>query len=507
MSIAPQPALIHADRYQAAVALYSSGRFLDALAILSPFIASGKANDVAAVEALNLAAACSLNLDRKTDAETYWREAIRLKPDYDHAHYNLGVLLHGLGRSEQAESSYRDALAIRPDYVEAHHNLCSLLKTSDRLSEAEAACREALAILPGSAVIHHDLGTVLMELGRLHDAEAAFRQALAIQPDYADAKAKLGALLLATGRFAEGWPLYEARYDKTLTGRTSFAPEFSYPQWRGESLQGKAVLVWQEQGFGDMIQFGRYLALLKARGAAWITLACAPVLHGLFDTLGYIDAVVDGQSELARAEYDFWTLPLSVPFCLGTTLESIPDAVYLRPAAERAEKWRERLAPLSGLRVGLVWKGHPGHGNDAHRSLPSLEILAPLLELPGVSFVSLQKGQGEDELQSLSAGRAVLDFARDIRDFADSAAVIAQLDLVVCVDTAVAHLAGALGKPCWVLLPARGTDWRWMRERTDSPWYPGTVRLFRQSRAGDWVSVAEAVAKACAEVAGAMGRR
>jgi ADP-heptose:LPS heptosyltransferase len=188
-------------------------------------------------------------------------------------------------------------------------------------------------------------------------------------------------------------------------------------------------------------------------------------------------------------------------------VESIPSPAYLKPSAELAARWRERLAPLTGLRVGLVWKGHPGHGNDAHRSLPSLETLAPLLSLSGVSFVSLQKGQGEDEVQPLGGGRRVLDLARDIRDFADSAAVIAQLDLVVCVDTAVAHLAGGLGKPCWVLLPARGTDWRWMRERTDSPWYPGTTRLFRQSRAGDWASVVEEIAEACAETVAAMERR
>ncbi|MEX3959242.1 tetratricopeptide repeat protein [Trinickia sp. EG282A] len=507
MSIGPQPALTRADRYQAALALYANGRFLDALTILLPLLEPGEPDKATVAEALNLAAACSLSLDRKTDAEMYWRQAIRLKPDYDQAHYNLGVLLHGIGRWDEAESSYRQALTIRPDYLDARHNLCALLKTRDRLLDAEAVCREALVVLPDSAVIHHDLGTVLMDLGRLHEAEAAYRQALATQPGYADARGKLGTLLLATGRFAEGWPLYEARYDKTLTYRTSFAPEFTYPQWRGESLEGKAVLVWQEQGFGDMIQFGRYLALLKARGAAWITLACAPVLHGLFNRLAYLDAVVDAQSELARAEYDFWTLPLSIPFRLGTTVESIPSAVYLKPSAELVAKWRERLAPLTGLRVGLVWKGHPGHGNDAHRSLPSLETLAPLLSLPGVSFVSLQKGQGENELQSLGAYRRVLDLAGDIHDFADSAAVIAQLDLVVCVDTAVAHLAGGLGKPCWVLLPATGTDWRWMRERTDSPWYPGTTRLFRQSRAGDWVSVVEDVAKACAETVASMGRR
>lgn len=493
-------ALSGAARYQAAVSLYGSGNMLEALTTLEPLLEAGMAKRPDHAQSLNLAAACALGLDRKADAERYWRMAIEADPRFAQAHYNLGVLVHGLERWTQAQDAYRRALAIRPEYLDAHNNLCALLKTCGRFSDAEQACRQALSLLPDQPVLLHNLGTVLVELGRLAEAEAAYRRALSIDPNYADAKSKLGALLLSNGCFEQGWALFEARYDPRLTDRTALPPNVSYPQWRGESLQGKAVLVWQEQGFGDMIQFGRYLALLKARGAAWITLACAPVLHRLFGSVAGIDAVVDGNSELARAPYDYWTLPISIARYVGTTLDSIPPAVYLKPDAALVEKWRQTLSGLPGVKVGLVWKGNAAHGNDRHRSLPSLETLRPLLSVPAISFVSLQKGQAEAEARSLDGGAPVLDAGPDIVDFADSAALIAQLDLIVCVDTAVAHLAGSLGTPCWVMLPATGLDWRWVRGRADSPWYPSTMRLYRQAVAGDWAPVVEQIAEACLDV-------
>lgn len=493
--------LAGADRYQEAVSLYSSGRVLDALTALEALIESNRHDRTGRAQALNLAAACALRLERKLDAERYWRMAIDADPRLAQAHYNLGVLLHGLERWAQVEAAYRSALALRPDYLDAHVNLCALLKTCGRLSEAEAACRQALAIHADQAVLLHHLGTVLLDLGRVREAEAAYRQALAREPNYADAKCKLGALLLGIGQFEEGWTLFESRYDAGLSDRTALPPTVSYPQWQGQSLQGKAVLVWQEQGFGDMIQFGRYLACLKAQGAAWITLACAPVLHRLFATAPGIDAIVDGDAELARAPHDYWTLPLSIPYRMGTTLDSIPEPHYLRPDPALAGKWRARLAALKGVKVGLVWKGHAGHGNDRNRSLASLETLRPLLNVSGVSFVSLQMGQGQGEASALAGGPPLLDAAPELADFADSAALISELDWIISVDTAVAHLAGALGKPSWVMLPAAGLDWRWVRGRADSPWYPRTMRLFRQSEPGQWAPVVEQVANACAEAA------
>jgi tetratricopeptide (TPR) repeat protein len=505
MNKKPMSSLSDAARYQAAVSLYQSEDIAGALTTLGPLLEARKDRRADRAQALNLAAACALRLARKPDAERYWRAAIEADPRFAQAHYNLGVLLHGLGRSAQAQACYRDALAVRPDYLDAHNNLCALLKACDRFDDAEQASRAALSMLPDHPVLLHNLGTVLVELGRLAEAEAVYRKALAIEPNYADAKCKLGALLLSHGHFKEGWALFEARYDSRLSDRTALPPNVSYPQWRGESLQGKAVLVWQEQGFGDMIQFGRYLASLKALGAAWITLACAPVLHRLFGGLSGVDAVVDGDSELARAPYDYWTLPLSIAHCTGTTLDSIPTAVYLAPDSALVDKWQRKLAGLSRIKVGLVWKGHAGHGNDRHRSLPSLETLRPLLNTPAISFVSLQKGQAEAEARAFVGGAPILDAGPDIVDFADSAALISQLDLIISVDTAVAHLAGSLGTPCWVMLPATGLDWRWVRGRADSPWYPATMRLFRQPRLGEWGSVVEEVANACLQMSSGRG--
>ncbi|MEJ1959082.1 MAG: glycosyltransferase family 9 protein [Nitrosomonadales bacterium] len=213
-------------------------------------------------------------------------------------------------------------------------------------------------------------------------------------------------------------------------------------------------MIHPEQGFGDYIQFARYAPLLKARGVSRLTVFCNPSLKALLESMGSIDAVI---TDLASAPlHDYWSFPLSLPLYFGTTVDNIPATLpYLHALPERVERWHERLSQ-KGFRVGLVWKGNPGHKNDANRSLPGLAILAPIWTVPGVMFYSLQKGQGEDEANHPPPGQPVIPLGSDIRDFADSAAIVAQMDLVICVDTAIAHLAGALGKPCWVLLPAFG---------------------------------------------------
>jgi hypothetical protein len=250
-----------------------------------------------------------------------------------------------------------------------------------------------------------------------------------------------------------------------------------------------------------MLQFGRYARVLKAQGAAHVAFACQPPLHGLFRGVDGIDAVLDHETAASTsAQFDCWVSPISVPHRLGTTLDTIPAPLAFPPEPARVEHWAARLATLApGPRVGLVWKGNPKHFNDAHRSLPSLAALAPLWNVPGVQFVSLQKGQGEDEAQRPPVSLPLLHLGTEVRDFVDTAAIIAQLDLVVCVDTSTAHLAASLGKPCWVLLPQYDLDWRWMHEREDSPWYPGTMRLFRQRMNEAWPAVVERVRVACAE--------
>jgi tetratricopeptide (TPR) repeat protein len=438
-------------------------------------------------------------LKRFPEAQASYRQALAVRPDYVEAHYNLGIVLQALDRLPEAEAAYGQALLIRPDSVEAHNNLGNVLWALRRLPDAVAAYRRALALRPDLAEAHHNLGNVLKELGHLTDAETSFRRALAIRADYHDAKVSLATLLLSMGEFEEGWRLYDSRYDQTGFIHHQTQSLLACPRWRGEALAGRSLLVWQEDGLGDMVQFGRYLPLLKAQGAGHIAFACAPALHRLFANVEGVDAVLDHETALSRApEYDYWTSPMSVPLHLRTTIDTIPDPVRLTPDPLLVDHWRARLATLPpGRRIGLVWKGNPRHHNDANRSLPSLATLVPLWSVPGVSFVSLQKGQGEEEGQSPPAGLPLLHLGTALSDFVDTAAIIGELDLVICVDTSAAHIAASLGKPCWVLLPREDIDWRWMREREDSPWYPQTLRLFRQAAEESWSTVVERVRLAC----------
>ena len=254
----------------------------------------------------------------------------------------------------------------------------------------------------------------------------------------------------------------------------------------GEAIAGKALIVWTEQGHGDYVHFVRYVPLLKQRGASRVTIACAPPLKALLETVAGVDAVVTQHENVP--DHDFWVFPLSLPMHFATSLESIPATLpYLRALPEHVQQWQRRLS-ADALKVGLVWKGNPGHANDARRSLANLSMLAPLWSVPGLRFFSLQKGSGEDEADNAPAEQAITALGKDIGDFADTAAIVSQLDLVICVDTAVAHVAGALGKPCWVLLPHTECDWRWQKERSDTPWYPGVMRLFRQTQADRWIN-------------------
>src|SRR5471032_3410488 len=450
-------------------------------------------------EALNNLANVLKELGRVPEAELACRMALTIRPDYAEAHLNLGALMGALKRLPEAEASYRQALAVRPDYAEAHYNLGIVLQTLDRLPEAETAYRQALLIRPDIVEAYNNLGNVLWALRRSTDADAAYRRALAIRADYHDAKVSLATLLLSMGEFEEGWRLYDSRYEQPGFIHYQTQSLLQCPRWRGEALAGKSLLLWQEDGLGDMVQFGRYLPLLKAQGAVHIAFACAPALHRLFAAVDGVDAVLDHEAAIGKAtEYDYWTSPMSVPLHLRTTMDTLPDPLRLTPDPLLVEHWRTRLATLPpGRKIGLVWKGNPKHHNDANRSLPSLATLAPLWNVPGVSFVSLQKGQGEEEGQSSPASIPLLHLGTDLSDFADTAAIIGELDLLICVDTSAAHIAASLGKPCWVLLPREDIDWRWMRERDDSPWYPQTLRLFRQAADESWSTAVERVRLAC----------
>ncbi|MDD5248566.1 MAG: tetratricopeptide repeat-containing glycosyltransferase family protein [Rhodocyclaceae bacterium] len=417
-------------------------------------------------------------------AESCLREALRIAPDLAEAHGNLGFLLDRRGAAEEAERCHRRSIALNPAYAQTHLNLGVNLAQRKHFDAAEKAYREALRLNPQSAAAWSNLGVLCACMKREREAEQCYRTAMALDADYANAIFNLSYLLLRQGRFEEGWRCLEARDWYAV-----FADRLACPRWRGESLAGKSLLITFEAGHGDMIQFCRYAATLKGQGAASITVICHPALKTLFATLAGADEVVDFDEPLPPTHWDFWTPPLSLPHYCDTRLDSIPAALpYLRADADRAARWAPQLPP-DGVRVGLVWKGSTNFENDVDRSLPSLDMLAPLGQVAGVRFVSLQKGAGEDEARQPPDGLAVVDLGSRVGDFADTAAIVANLDLVISVDTAVAHLAGALGKPCWVLLPDYKTDWRWLTGRSDSPWYPDVMRLFRQAKAGNWVPV------------------
>ncbi len=380
-------------------------------------------------------------------------------------------------------------IALEPSYAEAHSNLGNALASNGQFDDAIAAHRQAIALKPNYAEAHSNLGNALAGKGQLDSAIAAHRQAIALNPNLSEAHKNLALALLARNDFQEGWEEYEWRWKcKELP----FPRDSAQPQWDGSSLEGRTILLHAEQGFGDAIQFIRYLPMVAQRGGK-IIIACQGELQRLFQTMAEgCHIVVVGPSPPA---FDFHCPLLSLPRAFATTLANIPNIVpYLQADAEDARRWQRRLADhCSIVKVGLVWAGKAAHKNDRNRSM-KLARLAPLAQAPGVLFFSLQKGEAAVEGKTPPASLELIDWTEELKDFADTAALIANLDLVIAVDTAVAHLAGAMGKPVWTLLPFV-PDWRWMLERKDSPWYP-SMRLFRQPSLGDWDSVVTRVAEA-----------
>jgi hypothetical protein len=418
-------------------------------------------------------------------AEDCYLRALELQPLHGPARANLGYLKEQQGALAEAEFHYLQAISLMPDHAQLYQNLGVLLLKEKRFADAEAAARTAVEVAPESPSAWSQLGVLLVCTHREPEGEACYREALALDPQHARARFNLSYLLLRQARFEEGWYMLDARWQFD-----HFPQSFDCPFWEGEPLDGKSLIIGLEAGHGDMIHFCRYASLLKARGAARIALVCHPALKRLFAALPGIDQVFALGEALPACDY--WTRPMRLPGLFGTEMASIPAPIpYLSAQQELVRHWRGVL-PQQGLRVGLAWKGNPNFENDADRSLPSLMTLAPLAAVPA-HFVSLQKGPGEAEALQPPAGMSLHAIGPQLRDFADTAAVIANLDLVISVDTAVAHLAGALGKPCWLLLPDYRCDWRWMTEREDSPWYP-SMRLFRQPGGVGWGAVADRIA-------------
>jgi len=426
-------------------------------------------------------------------AENHFRLALNIWPDYPQAHCNLGGLLQQQDQFNAAIAHFRRAIVLWPGFAEAHSNLGNTLRIVNQLDESAAHCRTALQLEPQFAEAHCNLGTVLDALGSHEAAESHFRKALALKSDYPDARMNLGCWLLRSGQFMEGWALYEARQRQNNHQCQLTAPKVAFPQWQGENLAGKSLLVQGEQGLGDQIQFCRYLTVLKNQGIRHITLVCSPPLKSVFSRLSAADAVVGFNEAGQLPVHDFWIYLASLPFYFRATLKNIPDTVsYLTADTDLQQALAQSLVAVSDFKVGLCWNGSRRYPWDALRS-PGLQAFEKLFGLTGVRFASLQVGSRDAFL--LAAGPTAMDLGHDIdvhtAPFEETAALIMNVDLVITCDTAIGHLAGALGKPVWVVLPYHA-DWRWMLDRDDSVWYANT-RLFRQTTRGDWDEVFERV--------------
>lgn len=461
------------------------------------------------------------HLDQIDAAIASLLRAVELQPEYPEAWNNLGNALMLISQYANAIEAFERSLALRPNAVPTLLNLANAQRGNRQHEQAIATARQALALRPGDPVVLNALGHVLEDAGehaeaisvleqsiqlapqlpdahinlaaalaslsRYDESMQAARRAIAIDPNMALAHCNLALTLLLKGQFAEGWAQSEWR-THLLAGRM-YRQQFPQPQWDGSELNGKSILICAEQGFGDTIQFIRYVPLIAQRGGKVIVVAPEPLYRIIKDVPGVFSIhrpdeplpAIDVQIQMMGLPRIFWKEDGTVP----------PGKAYLKPEMRDVQKWKERLASHARQKkVGLVWSGSAGR---RYRSM-RLTDLAPLAELRNIAWFSLQKGAPREEISSPGQSLDVIDYTDELRDFSDTAALIENLDLVISVDTAVAHLAGALGKPTWILLPL-APDWRWLLDRSDSIWYP-SVRLFRQTELGNWNVPVQAVAAA-----------
>jgi tetratricopeptide (TPR) repeat protein len=454
-------------------------------------------------------------MGKKDEAIRHFQGSVRIAPGNFKAYYNLGLVLHSQGRFDEAIANYRKAILLNPDYADAYNDLGASLKEKGLLDEAEDCYKKTLQITPGRADTYYNLGIVLKEKGDIDGAITNYERAIRIDPGYLNAYNNLGIAyqdngqlpramecykkalqidpddpvthwnlshaLLLTGNFEEGWKEYEWRLRVKELPNTIL----EHPLWDGADISGKTILLYAEQGFGDTIQFVRY-ARPVAKSGARIILACPKELSALLQDVEGVHQTVGRGDPLPY--FDVYCHLLSLPRILGTTIENIPAEVpYITANPFLVKRWSEKMqCDRSRLKIGLVWAG------NEQRSC-SLKSFSPLSQFDNITFYSLQKGEASKEAKDPPEDMRLVDYTDEINDFSDTAALIQNLDLTISADTAVAHLAGALAKPVWILLPF-SPDWRWMLGRDDSPWYP-TMKLFRRSKTGDWNSLITDIAK------------
>ncbi|MFZ6646819.1 tetratricopeptide repeat protein [Undibacterium sp. TJN25] len=484
------------------------------------------------------------SVHKNEEAEQHYRQALALEPGNASTHINLGLLLAGKNALPAAQQCYSRALELEPGNAAAFSNLGLLLEQDGNDTLAAQCHRKAAGLTPDSrkilcnlgnflAKLHQheeaeqlyrratalpadvenaveaaaactSLGVLLTDTGRVEEAESYFREAMQLDPAYPLAASNLALLLLQQGRYTEAWPYYEARHDPLMAKPMARPPASCGSLWQGEDLTGKTMLVWPEQGLGDLIHFSRYIPMLKQRGATHVTVACRASLQPLLSTLDGVDRCLILEEGTPSVAFNYCVLAMSLPGLLQMHSAALPAALpYLHSLPERRSYWTQRLAANAGTpkwRIGLAWDGNARHSNDAERSLGSADKFAPLWGIDGVQWISLQQSAAAVPTPAGLDTQAWLALGHELRDFADTAAIVEMLDLVISVDTSVAHLTGALGKACWILLPAYKTDWRWLESSSSSsssdstPWYPDVMRLFRQPRRGDWDSPLNAVA-------------
>jgi tetratricopeptide (TPR) repeat protein len=463
-------------------------------------------------------------LGRLDEAVTALRRAIELKPEYVDAHVNLGIVLATQEKYAEAEAVCRRALALAPDHVkalcnvsvallrqkkfveaevaarrfvelapdsaEAHGNLAVVFADQDRFTEAEDCFQRALAIDPRSVQTHRNMAMLLVRQSKLEAAIEHRAQALAIDPNEVETHFENALGLLQMGQFEAGWREYEWRFRR----KGNEEGNLPRPRWDGSPLFGRTILLRPEQGLGDTMQFVRYAEMVKEQGAT-VVVECPRSLARLLASCACVDAiVVEGEP---RPPYDVHFPLMSLPRMFNTSLENIPDRVpYLAPNTEEFERWTAELSGTPALKIGIAWRGSPTNINDRYRSFPLTEFTG-IARMPGIQLYSLQMGAGREQLSSFEDPTSIIDLGDRLGDFCETAAIVSNLDLVITCDSAPAHLAGALGVHVWVALPS-APDWRWLVERSDSPWYP-TMRLFRQTSLGDWQGVFGRIEQALAD--------
>lgn len=464
--------------FQQALALHQSGNVEQAVTLYRLLVKRFPRN----AQLLHLLGTAESQGGNHLEGIKLLEESIRIAPNNSEAHNNKAMALAELNRLDEALQSFNQAIKIDPGNVGAHLGLADTLHSLSRYDEAVRSYQRALQLAPSNPLAHYFMGFNLHLLGKYHEAIRSYELAIQFKPDFGEAQWNRSLLKLLIGDFAEGWKLYEWRW-KAASSR-KYQRDFPHPLWLGqESIAGKTILVHAEAGLGDSIQFCRYLPMIEGMGAR-IVLEIQSALVTLISSLGCDFAVVHGGQEIP--DFDVQCPMMSLPLAFKTELDTIPAGVpYLHADPDKQRRWQERLGAKGAPRVGLVWSGSEEHGNDRNRSI-RLEALRPLFELP-VEFHSLQKEYRDTDKVLLSQAPQIKDHQHELEDLSDTAALIGELDLVISVDTSVAHLAGALARQVWVLLPFV-PDFRWLLDRSDSPWYP-TATLFRQPKAGDWDSV------------------